>query len=102
MILRFLLSFILSLPQGIPFPGPGTPSGAVSNIVKVQSLAFKQAGASGAYSGTVTSTGAGHLLTVVEFDYAANPSAPSLVTDTNGDTWTQACTFNNPGLVTFF
>ncbi len=65
---------------------------AASNIVKVQSVVCY---GSGNYNCTIASSGAGNLITVVEFNYGTDPGVPSVPTDTNGDTFVQACTLND-------
>lgn len=64
--------------------------GASSNILLVQSVACTSGTTNAAYACTLSSTGSGHLIVILQND-ADNPGAPSAPTD-GGDTFTQAYT----------
>lgn len=67
----------------------------------IQSVAGNN-GASGNYGITIGATKAGSLLVMIEADYASAPSAPTIPTDTNGDTFLLAGTFLATGRLTVY
>lgn len=78
---------------------PAFSQAGSSNIQLVQSVACEQSGTSGSYSCTLTLTGAGHLLTAQEFDFADSPGTPATPAG-----WTQDCVKNNgsAGQITYY
>jgi hypothetical protein len=87
----------------MPGPGPVVASAPSSNIVLVQNQVCTSGTTNAPYACTITSTGSGHLIVILEND-ADNPAAPSLPTD-GGDTFTQDFTsaqVNGEGRSTIF
>jgi hypothetical protein len=92
-IVPFLLAF-LAVSGKPAFSQVGS-----SNIQLIQSVECEPSGVSGSYACTLTPTGAGHLLTAQEFDFADTPGTPATPAG-----WTQDCVKNNgsAGQITFY